>query len=224
MPRVPALRLRGSLSTQPVAPSIVKHAITGLRGIHSTEAESVERETYINKHGEEIFFRGESAPPGYRFLPAGSHYLTRHCRILANKQRVKLYALYLPRIKTVTSKSPFTVFANAGQSGLYVPERILATVTSQYEKIIDRRDMKVVRIVNRNYPRMPSEDKAEFRKRCSSPLVRPLSENDIASLARRYARDRYTAFLSLSRSEGNKKAREEACREAAQIASSWCGP
>ncbi|KAG6053272.1 hypothetical protein E4U17_004885 [Claviceps sp. LM77 group G4] len=184
MPRVPALRLRGSLSTQPVAPSIVKHAITGLRGIHSTEAESVERETYINKHGEE----------------------------------------YLPRIKTVTSKSPFTVFANAGQSGLYVPERILATVTSQYEKIIDRRDMKVVRIVNRNYPRMPSEDKAEFRKRCSSPLVRPLSENDIASLARRYARDRYTAFLSLSRSEGNKKAREEACREAAQIASSWCGP
>ncbi|KAG6027694.1 hypothetical protein E4U19_001913 [Claviceps sp. Clav32 group G5] len=218
--RVPAL------STRPVAPSVVKHAITGLRGIHSTEAESeaesVERETYINKHEEEIFFRGESPPPGYRFVPAGSHYLTRHCRSLSKQQRVKVYALYLPRIKTKRSKSPFTVLA--GQSGLYVPEHIFATVTSQYEKRIDRRDMKVVRVVNREYPRMPSEDKAEFRKRCSSPLVRPLSENDIGILARRYARDRYTAFLSLSRSEGNKKAREEACREAAQIVSSWRGP
>ncbi|KAG6029962.1 hypothetical protein E4U40_000202 [Claviceps sp. LM458 group G5] len=178
--RVPAL------STRPVAPSVVKHAITGLRGIHSTEAESeaesVERETYINKHEEE----------------------------------------YLPRIKTKRSKSPFTVLAD--QTGLYVPEHIFATVTSQYEKRIDKRDMKVVRVVNREYPRMPSEDKAEFRKRCSSPLVRPLSENDIGILARRYARDRYTAFLSLSRSGGNKKAREEACREAAQIVSSWRGP
>ncbi|KAG5934979.1 hypothetical protein E4U59_005874, partial [Claviceps monticola] len=69
-----------------------------------------------------ILFRGESPPSGYRFVPAGSHYLTRHCRVLAKLGDSKVYALYLSRIKRPTTT--FTAFA--GQSGLYVPEKIFA--------------------------------------------------------------------------------------------------
>ncbi len=172
------------------------------------------RRVYKNRHGEEIIFGRCYPPSGYVFVPFSDAFITRRCRKVAQKN---LYAAYRHR----TRKKP------AKQIGLYVPSDIFDKVNSEFEAKRAKRDEKLWRDLNRDYPQMPPADKKELHRLISLlyPGVTGKSPLDRSTLIiYDYVRDRYTPFKSLDYRGGlYSEAIARAHERAREILAAWRG-
>ncbi|KAK0708639.1 hypothetical protein B0H67DRAFT_590835 [Lasiosphaeris hirsuta] len=114
----------------------------------------------------------------------------------------------------------------AKQEGLYVPNGIFETVESEYgakQAIVEENWLQKL---DKAYPNMPSPDRAEICRICSSHFLGRVTTPQMTPTAiaiRTYVLDRYTEFKSLSRDKLDMEAASKAHQEASRILSIWRG-
>jgi hypothetical protein len=176
-----------------------------------SQGEASKRENckvYRNSHEEEIVFSPCDPPPGYVFVPSGNVFITRNCRKLAQK----LYAVY----RNESRKK------QAAQIGLHVPRDAFKKVLSEFKAKRARIEGKLWRVLDKEYPQIPSTDKNELHRLISSRYssltgTSALDHSELTIYA--YVRDRYTGYGENWDTDANARAHQKA----QEILASWRG-
>lgn len=117
---------------------------------------------------------------------------------------------------------------SARQDGLYVPGGILETVESDFKARKAKAGEKWLRKLDKDFPNIPSTDRAKIHRRYFSPSRRTI-DNTFPSMWRdnlpaslwRYILHRYTAFTSLRRRNANQQEISATHGKADKILSAW---
>ncbi|KAL2038987.1 hypothetical protein N7G274_008327 [Stereocaulon virgatum] len=173
-------------------------------------------------------------PSGYRFVPKGDVYITRHCRDLTSSAGQTVYVVYDKRtIKRVGLHCPCEIFETVAQNAAASADKRAKAVVAK-----DSRDDKRNRLIlNEMFPRMPSRSVKEvldhgFQKgsrRVGRSMK--LEEEERTELAvHAHARHNFTdydSYLTEQRKVGNRssslrsEARERVHKQVKSIVNSW---
>lgn len=103
-----------------------------------------------------------------------------------------------------------------------MPKDIFKKVESDYSERKAVEKEKWLQKLDKAYPNMPSKDRAEICRLCSSQFLKPkIDQRDIAVL--HHVQDRYTALKGLSWDRQSMEVVAKARQEADKILSVWRG-